>query len=131
MQLRSRFFLLGRAEIRHSGHAAQRSGLFDQCNEPWIVTSTSNWRISLVAIDFFATLVPLLRFQRHRGDRPGVETLQADRIARLFAVTVSALVDALQRGVDRGDKLALPVARPELAGAIGLRGGPVGNNGKL
>ena len=84
---------------------------------------------SVVAIDFFAPLVALLRLDRQGRDRTGVEALQRDRLTGLLAVSVGAVVDALQRRIDLGDQLALAVAGPKLYGAIGLRGGAVGEIG--
>ena len=73
----------------------------------------------------------LLRLDRQRGDRARIEPLQADRLAGLLAVAVRAVLDAGERGIDLGDELALPVARPELERAVGLRGGAVGEIGVL
>jgi len=78
-----------------------------------------------VAIHFFPALVTLLRLNRKRCDRTGVETLEADRLARFFAVTVGTLVETLQRRIDLGDQLALAVTSPKLDGAVGFRGCPV------
>ena len=73
----------------------------------------------------------LLRLDRERGDRARVETLQADRLARLLAVAVGAVLDAGQRRVDLGDELALAVAGAQLERAVGLGGGAVGEVGVL
>src|SRR5579875_2155540 len=75
---------------------------------------------SVVAVDALAPLVPLLRFDRERGDRPRLEAAQRDRLARLLAIAVGALVDPHQRLVDLGDQLALAIARAQLDRAIGL-----------
>ena len=77
-------------------------------------------RISIVAVDLLATLVSLLRFDRQRGDRARVEAFERDGLAGLFAVAVSAFLDAVQRGIDLGDQLALAVTCPELDCPIGL-----------
>ena len=69
--------------------------------------------------------MPLLRLQRQGRDRPGVETLQRDRFARLLAIAVGTLGEALQCGIDLGDQLALAIPGAKLDGAIGLRRGPV------
>jgi hypothetical protein len=70
--------------------------------------------------------VALLRLDRERRDRARLEPLQRDRLAGLLAVAVGAVLDALDRGVDLGDQLALPVAGAQLDRAVGLRGGAVG-----
>src|SRR5690606_10864784 len=53
-----------------------------------------------VAIDLFAALVQFLRLQAQRGDGAGVEPGDADGLAGFLAIAVSALIDALERGVD-------------------------------
>ena len=88
-------------------------------------------RTLLVAIDLLALLVALLRFDRQRRDRAGFEPLQRDRLAGLLAIAVGVVVDALQRGVDLGDQLALAVAGAQLDGAVGFRGGAVGEIGMV
>ena len=45
----------------------------------------------------------------NRRDRPGVQPADRDRLARLLAETVFVVFDPLQRGIDLGDQLALPV----------------------
>src|SRR6202166_4879398 len=85
----------------------------------------------LVAIDLLALLVALLRLHRQRRDRAGFQPLQRDRLAGLLAIAVGVVVDALQRRVDLGDQLALPVAGAQLDGAVGLGGCAVGEIGML
>ena len=86
---------------------------------------------SIVAIDPLAALVSLLRFERQGGDRPGFEPLEGDRLAGLLAIAVGAVLDALQRGVDLGDQLALPVAGPQLDRPVGLGRRAVGQIGMV
>jgi len=43
--------------------------------------------------------------------------LERDRLAGLLAIAVGVVVDALQRGVDLGDQLALAVAGAQFDGA--------------
>src|SRR5271169_6191431 len=81
---------------------------------------------SIVAINSFALLVPLLRFHRQRRDRARFQPAQRDRIAGLLAIAVAAIVDAPERRVDLGDQLALAVARAQLDRPVGLRGGAIG-----
>src|SRR5215472_7097316 len=95
--------------------------------------TTRGWRgtsvrsgVLLVAIDLLALLVALLRLDRERCDRAGLEPLQRDRLAGLLSIAVAVVLDALQGGVDLGDQLALAVAGPELDRAIGLGGSTVG-----
>jgi hypothetical protein len=49
----------------------------------------------LVAIDFLALFVALLRFHRQRRDGPGFQPLQRDRLTGLFAIAVGIVLDAL------------------------------------
>src|SRR5262249_22267671 len=55
--------------------------------------------------------------------------LDRNRLAGLLAVAVGTVLDALQRGVDLGDQLALAVGRPGLDRAGGLRRGAGGGSG--
>src|SRR5262245_42858362 len=80
----------------------------------------------LVPVNLLALLVALLGFHRKRRDRTGLEALQRDRLAGLLAIAVGVVLDSLQRRVDLGDQLALAVAGAQLNGAVGLRGGAVG-----
>ncbi len=65
---------------------------------------------SVLAVDALAPLVALLRLDRKRGDRARFEPLQGDRLAGFLAIAVGALTEALQRGIDLGDQLALTIA---------------------
>ncbi len=85
----------------------------------------------LVAVDALAALVALLRLDAQGCDRPGIEPLQADRLAGLLAKAVSAVVDAHERRVDLGDQLALAVAGAKLERPLGLGGGAIGDIGVL
>ena len=49
---------------------------------------------AVVAGDFFAAFVTLLRFQAHRGDGPCVKAFETDRFTRHFTVAVFAFVNA-------------------------------------
>ena len=69
----------------------------------------------------------LLGFDAQCGDRTRVETLDADRLSGLLAIAICALVDTPEGIVDLGNEFSLPVARPELESAVGLRGRPVGD----
>ena len=66
------------------------------------------------------TLVALLRLDRERGDRPGLEPAQADRLRRILAISVGAVLDPLQRIVDLGDQLALAISGSEFQRSIRL-----------
>src|SRR3984893_14690874 len=85
----------------------------------------------LVAINLFAFFVALLRLHRQRRDRAGFQPLQRDRLAGLLAIAVGVVVDALQRRVDLGDQLALPVAGAQFDGAVGLGRCTVGEIGMI
>jgi len=73
-----------------------------------------------VAVNLFPPLVTLLRLYRKRGDRPGVQSLQADRLAGLLAKAVSTVVNPLHRCIDFRNQLSLAVAGPEFDGAVGF-----------
>src|SRR5580698_7004910 len=102
---------------------------------PWgraaLWTSPSRPIRLFVAIDLLALLVALLRFHRQRGDRAGLEPLQRDRLPGLLAIAVGVVVDALQRRVDLGDQLALPVASAQFDGAVGFGRSAVGEIGMV
>src|SRR3954465_4832679 len=95
------------------------------------VVTARDGQILLVAIDLLAFFVALLRFHRKRGNGAGFQPLQRDRLAGFLAIAVGVVLDALQRGVDLGDQLALAVAGAQLDGAVGLRGGAVGEVGVI
>ena len=63
-----------------------------------------------------------LRFDRERGDRPCLKSLDRDRLAGFLAIAVGALIEALQRGSDLGGQLALPIAGAQLDRAVGFGG---------
>ena len=75
---------------------------------------------SIVAVNPLAALVAFLRLDRQRGDGPRIQPPQADRIARLLAIAIGAVIDPLQRRLDLRDQLALPVARPQFQRPVGL-----------
>ena len=82
--------------------------------------------ISVVAVDAFAALVSFLSFDGQSGDWSRLETFESDGFTGLFTIAVSAVFDSLQGGIDLCNKLALPVARPQLDGPISLGGGSIG-----
>ena len=53
-----------------------------------------------------------LGFQAEGGDRPGIESAHADRLAGFFTITEGVFGQPLQCGVDLGDQLAFAVAGP-------------------
>jgi hypothetical protein len=53
-------------------------------------------------------------------------THERDRFAGILAITVGPVFDALERGVNLGDELALPVAGPQFDRPVCFRGCPVG-----
>jgi hypothetical protein len=75
----------------------------------------------VVAINALAAFVALLRLDRKRRDRARLQPLYRDRLAGFIAIAVAAVFDALQRRVDLGDQLALPVTGAQLDGPVGLR----------
>src|ERR1700741_4566975 len=77
----------------------------------------------------FHALVALLRLEAERGDGACLEAANADRLVRLLAIAVAAVLDAQQRRVDLGNELAFAVARAELDRALGLERGTVGQIG--
>jgi hypothetical protein len=84
-----------------------------------------------VAIDLFAALVHFLGFQAQRGNGAGIETGQADRIAGLLAIAIGAIVNALERGIDLGNQLALAITGAQFQGAVAFRAGTIGHIGMV
>ena len=84
---------------------------------------------SIVAVHPLHPLVPLLRLDRHGGDRPSLEPLDSDGFVGLLTVAVGADLDPHQRLIDLGDQLASPVAGPQFQRAVGLNAGAVGDIG--
>jgi hypothetical protein len=82
-------------------------------------------------INPFAAFVAFLGLDRERGDRAGFQALERDRLAGFLAIAVGAVFDALQRGVDLGNELTLPVAGAQFDRPVGLRGRPVGEVGMI
>src|SRR5690606_22526393 len=78
-------------------------------------------RQSVVAINLLASLVHLLGFKPQRCDRPCVEAGQPDRLAGFLAEAVGPVIDPLERGVDLGDQLALPVAGAQFKRPVAFR----------
>src|SRR5215207_1321326 len=93
-----------------------------RCGEAQAAQSAGAVPASVVPVDALVALVPLLRLQRQGRDGAGLEALQGDRLARLLAIAVGAVVDAGEGVVDLGDQLALPVAGAKLDGPVRLRG---------
>src|SRR3546814_20599573 len=83
-------------------------------------------RASVVPVLPLLALVPFLRFDAQRGDGTGFEPFQPDRLGRLLAEAVGAVLDPLQPLVDLRDQLARPVAGPEFQRAVGFEGRPIG-----
>src|SRR5579859_4910271 len=84
---------------------------------------------SILSVRPLHPLVALLRLETERRDRPGLEPLQADRLVRLLAISVGAVLDPLEGGVDLGDQLALAVARAKLQRPLGLERSAIGDVG--
>src|SRR5829696_649960 len=89
------------------------------------------YRNLLVPIYALAALVPLLRFHRQRGDRPGLKPLERDRLAGLLTIAVGTIVDPLQRRIDLGDQLALAIPRPQFDRSVGFRRRAIGEIGMV
>src|SRR5919107_1069350 len=86
-------------------------------------------RGSIVPVDPLVALVALLGLEREGGDRAGLEALQRDRLARVLAVAVAAVLDAREGRGDLGDELSLAVSGAQLDRAVRLGGGAVGDVG--
>ena len=63
-----------------------------------------------------------LRLDRQGRNRPRLQPLQADGVAGLLTVTVTAVFDASQCGIDLRNQLALTVPGTQLDGPLRLRG---------
>src|SRR6516162_8121918 len=81
---------------------------------------------SVVAVSPLAPLVTFLGLDRQSRNRPRFKTFELDRLAGFLAITVSTVLDTLQRSIDFGDQFALPVTGAQLNRAVGLRGCAVG-----
>src|SRR4051812_28962178 len=81
---------------------------------------------SVIPVNSLATLVALLGFHRKRGDRTGLQALDADWLAGFLAEAVGSVIDPVQCSIDLGDQLALAVAGAKLDGPVGLRRGAIG-----
>src|SRR5579883_1661709 len=86
-------------------------------------------RRSIVAVRAFHALVALLGFEAQRRDGTGLEAADADRLVRLLAIAVAAVLDAHQGGIDLGDQLALAIARAQLDRPLGLERSAIGDVG--
>ena len=75
--------------------------------------------------------MPLLRLNGHCGDGTSLQSLDADRLVSLFAVSVGAKFDPGQRLVDLGDQLARPAAGAQFQSTVALDASAIGNIGFL
>lgn len=66
-----------------------------------------------------------LRFDRQGRGRARLKPPQTNRLTRLFAETVGAVVYTGDGFVDLGNQLALTIAGPQFQRAVGFRRGPV------
>ena len=71
----------------------------------------------------------LLRLQRHRRDRAGLQPRERDRLAGHRAITIFALFDAADRRIDLGDQLALAIAGAQFDRPVGLARRAIGQVG--
>src|SRR6516225_10401130 len=81
---------------------------------------------SVVAVSPLAPLVTFLGLDRQSRNRSRFKTFELYRLACFLAITVSTVLDTLQRSIDFGDQFALPVTGAQLNRAVGLRGCAVG-----
>ena len=68
----------------------------------------------LVAINTLTPLMLFLGLQAQSGNWPRVKPLKTDRLASLLAITVCALLDALERRIDFRNQLTLAITGPQL-----------------
>src|SRR5262249_55211839 len=78
-------------------------------------------RLSVVAVNPFATFVALLRFNRQRCDRTRFQATQRNRLAGFLAIAGGTIVGAGQGFINLGDQFALAVSRAKLNCSIRLR----------
>src|SRR5260221_5549421 len=102
------------------GSMKEAAGLIGERSSPLASLCQNAQFRSIVPVNPLAPLVTLLGLDRKRGDRPGLEALQRDRVAGLFAIAIGAVVNTVQRSIDFGDQLPLAVAGPELDGPVGF-----------
>ena len=88
-------------------------------------------RTLLFAVHALAAFVLFLGLDGERSDRARFQALERDRFAGFLAITVGPGFDALERGVDLGDELALPVAGPQFDRPVGFRRRAVGEVGMI
>src|SRR6185437_12551827 len=84
---------------------------------------------SIVPVDALHALVTLLGLDGEGGDRAGLQSAEADRLAGLLAIAVCAGLDAEQRLVDLGNQLTGTVAGAQLEGPVRLDTRAVGDVG--
>src|SRR4051794_13341400 len=78
-----------------------------------------------VAVHLLLQLAPRLRLDGQRGRGPGEQARNADRLARLLAPTVAAVLDAAQRLINLLEELPLAVAGTQLERVLFLDRGLV------
>jgi hypothetical protein len=78
-----------------------------------------------IAVLLFPTFAALLRLDAQGRNRTRFESLDADLFAGLDAVTVGAVLDALDRFVDLANQLALAIARAQLEAELRLLRGAI------
>src|SRR3954451_15521050 len=81
---------------------------------------------SIVPVNPLAPLMALLGLDREGGNWTGLQALDRDRLAGLFAIAVGSIVDPVQCSIDLVDQLALTVAGAKLDGPIGFGRGAIG-----
>src|SRR6266853_266720 len=84
---------------------------------------------SLLPVELLLLFAARLRLDGKRRRRPRDQARDADRFARLLAITVAALFDTAQGLVDFLEKLSLAVARAKLQRVLFLDRGLVGRIG--
>src|SRR5690348_3798992 len=84
-----------------------------------------------VAVLPLTPLAALLSLDAQSGHRPRLEAFDADLLARLQAVAVAAVLDALQRLVDLPYELALAIAGAQLQAELLFLGGAIVGVGEV
>lgn len=84
-----------------------------------------------VSLRFLQSLVTLLRFETERGHRPGLETLNANGIPALTAVTVAAVLNPPKGLINFDHKLPGSVTGSKLEATPGFRRRAIGEIRRL
>ena len=108
------------------GSNARESPNAAPASVPFQETITS---CSVLTVGALHPLMPFLRLDAEGSNRAGFQATNADRFVSLLAISVSAVVYPVERGIDLGDQLPFPRPGTQLDRPLRLKGSPVGEIG--